>query len=159
MIAESHSSSDLAKRKAKPNAYGSKSENYNKTEDTISMVYCDICNGVSRTDCLDKLKEGLYGHNPLKQRQAEYYYKAALDRIKCDRETELETLKDMLYARYEALFADAVECGDRSTAKSILDSLAKIFLGSDKNNTNIQVNANSDGVKISFGFSDNKDDE
>lgn len=159
MIASSHSSPDIANRNAKPNSFGSKSEMYNKTEEVISHLFCDICNGVSRTECIEKLMLGLYDNKPLKKRQSDYYYKAALDRLKSDRETEVEALKDILYARYEALFEDSVKNGDRTTAKSILDSLAKIFLGNDKNNTNIQINNNSEGITIKFGFSGKEEDE
>ena len=102
----------------------------------------------------------MYENKPIKQRQSEYYYKAALDRLRTDRETEIEKLKDVLYTRYESLFADSITVGDRSTAKSILDSIAKIFVGTDQKNTNIQVNANKAGIKISFGFAnDEKDGE
>lgn len=159
MIAASHSSSNPEDRKAKQNPYGSKVESYDKTEEVISLIVCDIANGVPRSDCMEKLKLGLYEHKPLKKRQSEFYYKAALERIKADRETEIEKLKDILYARYESLFADSVTVGDRSTAKSILDSIAKIFLGTDQKNTNIQVNANKEGIKISFGFTNDENDE
>lgn len=159
MISTSHSSPTLSDRQAKQNPFGASVEAYNKTDEIISLVVCDIANGVSRSDCVQKLQLGMYNNNPLKKRQSEYYYKAAMDRIRADRETEVEKLKDMLYTRYESLFADSVEAGDRSTAKSILDSIAKIFIGTDQKNTNIQVNANKEGIKISFGFANDENDE
>ena len=161
MISESHSSPVLADRKAKPNVYGSKSEMYNKTDEIITLIVCDIANGLSRSDCLQKLQLGMYENKPLKKRQSEYYYKAASDRIRADREPEVEKLKDVLFTRYEALFADSVTAGDRATAKSILDSIAKIFVGADQKNTNIQVNATKEGITVNFGFPDksNEDNE
>ena len=157
-LAESHNSPKLEDRKAKWNPYGPKDEKYNKVEDVISLIVCDIANGVSHSDCVEKLQLGLYNNKPIKLRQSEFYYKAAMDRLRADRDTEIEKLKDVLYTRYESLFADSVTVGDRSTAKSILDSIAKIFLGTDQKNTNIQVNANKEGIKISFGFANETND-
>ena len=37
-------------------------------------------------------------------------------------------------------------------ARGVLDSMAKIFLGVRENQTNIQLNNNSDGITINFGF-------
>lgn len=101
----------------------------------------------------------MYDNNPLKKRQSEYYYKAALDRIKTDRETEVERLKDLLYTRYESLYADSVKANDRSTAKGVLDSIAKLFVGINEKNTNIQINSQDNQMVIKFGFNGQKDDE
>ena len=53
---------------------------------------------------------------------------------------------------------EAIKKGDIFNAKGILDSMAKIFLGTDKNNTNIQINSDKEGgVTVNFGFEKNED--
>ena len=62
------------------------------------------------------------------------------------------------YNRYESLLETAIKKGDIFNARGILDSMSKIFLGVDKQQNNIQINNNKDGITIKFGF-DNADDE
>ena len=159
-LAKSHSNAKKKDRKALPNRKGDVNiDAYDRTERTIDMIYCDICNGVSRSDCIQKTMEGMYENNPISKRQAIFYYDAALDRFKVDTDIEQDKLRNVFYERYETLLADSIEAGDRNSARAILDSMAKLFLDVGKNNTNIQVNANTDGVTINFGFSNEKDDE
>ena len=147
-------------RKAKPNLYGDcKIDKYENAERILDLVYVDITNAVSRSDCLQKLMEGLYENDPLSKRQAMYYYDAALKRFEVDTDIEAEKLKKIFYERYESLLAEAIEVGDRTNAKSILDSMAKLFLGMDKPTTAIQVNNEKDGgVTINFGLTNNNDE-
>lgn len=157
-LAKSHSSPKKRDRKAKPNLYGDcKIDAYDKAERVLDLVYADITNAVSRSDCLQKLMEGLYENDPLSRRQAVYYYDAALKRFEVDTDIETDKLKKIFYERYESLLAEAIEYGDRMGAKSILDSMSKLFLGMDKPTTAIQVNNEKDGgVVINFGY--NKDE-
>lgn len=158
-LAESHSNSSLEKRKPKRHSIGENNIQYAKADEVVSLIVCDIANGVSRSDCIEKVRLGMYDNRPLGQRQAEYYYKAALDRIREDRQQEVERLKDLLYTRYESLYADSVKANDRSTAKGVLDSIAKLFVGINEKNTNIQINSQDNQMVIKFGFNDQKDDE
>ena len=162
MLAKTHGEKSKKDRKAKktPAKNGGMptlTEDYNKADDLVSLVYVDICNGVSRSDVLQKLQLGEYGNKPYKPRQSAYYYNAALDRFAVDTDIEAEKLRDMFYARYETILAECMKRNDVFNARATLDSMAKIFLGvRDGNQTNIQVNSDKDGgITINSGFDNN----
>ena len=161
MLAKTHGEKSKKMRKAKktPASKGcpTLTEDYNKADDLVSLVYVDICNGVSRSDVIQKLQLGEYGNKPYKARQSAYYYNAALDRFAVDTDIEMEKLKDVFYSRYETILAECMKRNDMFNARATLDSMAKIFLGiRDGNHTNIQVNSDKDGgITINFGFDNN----
>lgn len=161
MLAKTHGEKSKKVRKAKktPASKGcpTLTEDYNKADDLVSLVYVDICNGVSRSDVIQKLQLGEYGNKPIKARQSAYYYNAALDRFAVDTDIEAEKLRDMFYARYETILAECMKRNDVFNARATLDSMAKIFLGiRDGNQTNIQVNSDKNGgITINFGFDNN----
>ena len=162
MLAKSHGEKSKKMRKAKktPTTKGmpTLTEDYNKADDLVSLVYVDICNGVSRSDVLQKLQLGEYGNKPYKPRQSAYYYNAALDRFAVDTDIEMEKLKDVCYSRYETILAECMKRNDLFNARATLDSMAKIFLGIRDNQTNIQVNSDKEGgITINFGFKNNND--
>lgn len=136
---------------------------FNNADDILDEVYVDICNGVSRSDITQKLMKGFY--EPQKRgmtyRTANEYYNCALDRMHYNTDVEHARLKDIFYNRYESLLETAIKKGDVFNAKGVLDSMAKIFLGMDKQQNNIQINNNKDGITIHFGFTkdEDKDDE
>lgn len=165
MLAKSHGKADARQRKAKKapicktGLAPTLTEKYNTLDETVSLIYVDIANGVSRSDCLQKIQEGMYDNKPVKARQAAYYYNAALDRFAEDRNIESEKLRDMFFGRYESLLADAVKKGDLYNARGILDSMARIF-GVEKKDapqTAIQINNNKEGITVNFGFDDVSD--
>lgn len=166
MLAKSHGKTDAKQRKAKKaplcntGLAPTLTEKYNTLDETISLIYVDIANGMSRSDCLQKVQEGLYNNKPVKARQAAYYYNAALDRFAEDRNIESEKLRDMFFGRYESLLADAVKKGDLYNARGILDSMARIFgvERKDAPQTAIQINNNKEGITVNFGFDDNVSD-
>lgn len=166
MLAKSHGKADARQRKAKKapicktGLAPTLTEKYNTLDETVSLIYVDIANGVSRSDCLQKIQEGMYDNKPVKARQAAYYYNAALDRFAEDRNIESEKLRDMFFGRYESLLADAVKKGDLYNARGILDSMARIF-GVEKKDapsTAIQINNNKEGITVNFGFDNNVSD-
>ena len=132
---------------------------FNTADDILDLVYVDICNGVSRSDITQKLMKGFY--EPQKRemtyRQAQEYYNCALDRMHYNTDLEHAELKDIFYNRYEALLETAIRKSDVYNARCVLDSMAKIFLGMDKQQNNIQINNNKEGITIHFGFQ--KDDD
>lgn len=135
---------------------------FNNVDDVLDEVYCDICNGVSRADIVQKLMGGQYENQKGQQKNMTYrtaneYWNCALDRMHYNTDIEHAELKDIFYNRYESLLEAAVKKGDIFNAKGVLDSMAKIFLGMDKTQNNIQINNNKDGITIHFGFA--KDDE
>ena len=162
-LAKSHSLP--SKKDRKPKLYSTskgitvKNKEYYEAEEILDQLYCDICNGVSKSDCMQKLSSGVYGKE-LKARNAADYYNAALDRFAVDTDIEAEKLRDMFYARYETILAECMKRNDVFNARATLDSMAKIFLGvRDGNQTNIQVNSDKDGgITINFGFQNTQDD-
>lgn len=164
MLAKSHGNKSKADRKAKKNPPSKKgaatlTDAYNKADDLVELVYCDIANGVSRSVIIDKIMKGLYDNKPLKARQSAEYYNRALDRFAVDTDIEAEKLRQMFYTRYETLLEEAVKKGDLYNARGILDSMSKIFLGVDKQQTNILINSDKEGgVTVNFGF-EKKDED
>lgn len=165
MLSKSHSEKSKALRKAKKTP-GSKgmptlTDAYNKADDLVSLVYCDIANGVSRSVVIDKIKKGAYEgmERPLAARTAATYYNAALDRFAVDTDIEAEKLRQMFFTRYETLLEDAVKKGDIYNARGILDSMSRIF-GIERKTPDTAIMINSDkegGVTVNFGFA--KEDE
>lgn len=166
MLAKSHSNQSKKVRKAKktPANNGGMptlTEAYDKADDLVSQVYCDIANGVSRSVVIDKIVKGVYDgmERPLAARTAANYYNAALDRFAVDTDIEAEKLRQMFYTRYESLLEEAVKKGDLYNARGILDSMSRIF-GVERKTPDTAIMINSDkenGVTINFGF--NKDSE
>ena len=137
---------------------------FNNADDILDEVYCDLCNGVARADITQKLMKQQYSpqKRPLTYRQANEYYNTALDRMHFNTDIEHQRLKDLFYNRYEALLETAIKRNDIFNAKGILDSMAKIFLVGDmkqSQNAQIEVNTGDNKVTISFGFSQDKDND
>lgn len=137
-------------------------DKYNKADDLVELVYCDIANGVSRSVIIDKITKGVYEgmERPFAARTAANYYNAALERFAVDTDIEAEKLRQMFYGRYEALLEEAVKKGDIYNAKGILDSMCKIFgIERKEPTTAIQINSDKEGgVTVNFGF-DKKDED
>ena len=130
-------------------------EMFNSADEIVELVYVDICNGVSRRDCQKKLTLGEYGNKPISTRQAQFYYKAALDQLAENTDIEAKRLKDILFSRYESLFETAVQKNDIYNARGILDSMAKIFGIEQKTpQTAIQINGGDEKIVVNFGLSD-----
>lgn len=128
-------------------------DEYDRVERLINEVQCDLVNGVMRSDIFRKFNEGLYenlGEKKIGERQIQNYIKAAWEKMKEDRVDKVNELRDMLFSQYMALYNDAVEVGNTITAKSCLDSIAKIFLPDEKN---VNLNAKVEGdVTIDFNL-------
>lgn len=164
-LAASHSSPNKKDRKPSTVVLGNRyvtpskrAEKYQEVENVLDQVYVDICNGVSRFDCMQKLQKGVYGKE-LTKRNAYEYYNAAFDRLAVNSDIEAEKLRSLLYSRYETLLEECVEKGDMYNARGVLDSMAKIFLGVDKPQTAIQINSDKEnGITVNFGFSKNDEE-
>lgn len=163
MLAKSHSSKSKKDRKAKKtparNGMPTLTEKYNSADETVTAVYVDIANGMSRSDCLEKIQQGLYGNKPVKARQSAYIYNAALDRFAVDCDVEAERLRNVFYGRYESIFQQCIDNNDMYNARATLTDMARIF-GIEKKTPDTAIMINSDkegGVTVNFGF-DNKNE-
>ena len=163
MLAESHSLPTFKQRKEM--AYSAErvvnplaKERWLRADDLVDKIYCDLVNGKACSDIILKLKNCQYDgqKKPIKDRMARDYYVAAKSRMKYDFEADMKDLRADVYAKLLAIYADAVENDDRSNAIGALDKILKLG-GIDKPQTAIQVNNNSDGITINFGFSSNNE--
>ena len=105
---------------------------------------------------MSKLQEQLYDGQKQKYtwKTAEMYYYTAMHRLKEDRESDIENLKDKLYSQYYQLYNDSISVGNTLVAKTVLDSIVKTFLPDEKN---IKVDANINGeLTIDFNFDNNE---
>ena len=84
--------------------------------------------------------------------QAKHYIKMAYMIMAENRQKEQDKLRDEFYEKYTALYNDAITSDNPVLAKSILDSMGKIFLPEEKN-VNLNGNLN-EKVTINFGFND-----
>lgn len=133
---------------------------FDRVEEILDNVVCDIVNGLSKSDIYFKLKNGQYPlmKKGLAEPTCKEYYDAAMSRLKYDREEKEEALKDKLYAMYENLYREAMVEGSNMQAKAVLDSIVKLA-GLDKPKTAIQINnTEKDGIVINFGFDKNDGD-
>lgn len=137
---------------------------FERVENILDAVTCDVANGLGKSDILQKLERGQYPYQNekgLSSTTAHAYYNCVMQRLKVDRTKDVEQARDVIFTRYETLLAEAIENGNRLEAKAILDSMAK-FMGLDKQpQTAIQVNSTEkEGITINFGFSkENNEDK
>ena len=165
MLAPTHSKRSKKDRKAKKTparngAMPTLTDAYNTADETVTAVYVDIANGMSRSDCLEKIQQGLYGNKPVKARQSAYIYNAALDRFAVDTDVEAERLRNVFYGRYESIFQQCIDNNDMYNARATLTDMARIF-GIEKKAPDTAIMINSDkenGVTINFGIKDEADD-
>lgn len=75
-----------------------------------------------------------------------------------DIESSKEALRGKLFQQYSDLYKQARDKEQLKTAKDVLDSIAKLTgAAAPDNQTNIQVNADKEGITINFGFNDDKE--
>lgn len=132
------------------------------TDEIISDIYVDMANGYTNSDVLEKLTKGLYDgqKKPLGVRTAQEYIAAARDRMHYDFESQCKVLREDLYNKLISVYADAIQNNDRYNALIAVDKIMKLTgVGQPNQQNNIQVNANKEGIKISFGFTNDENDE
>lgn len=132
------------------------------TDEIISDIYVDMANGYTNSDVLEKLTKGMYEgqKKPLGVRTAQEYIAAARDRMHYDFESQAKVLREDLYNKLISVYADAIQNNDRYNALIAVDKIMKLTgVGQPNQQNNIQVNANKEGIKISFGFTNDENDE
>lgn len=122
----------------------------------LQEVVADITNGLTRNDIILKFANKQYEWQKKKigEAQAKNYIKMAYMVMAEDRVKEQDKLRDQLYSQYLMLFNDLVVNGNTFGAKSVLDSISKIFLPDEKN---IKLDANIDGeLELNFNFNEDE---
>lgn len=164
---ESHSYPTYAQRKKAKlkSSGGNHFDNWLKTDKIVDEVYVDLVNGLTKSDIIQKLQEGLYtlqNGKGVKPRTGIEYINAAQQRLAFDFEKDAEKLRADLYSKMMAVYADCMEANDRYNALNALDKLMKLTgVANDKPSTAIQINSDKEGgVTVNFGFDkDKKEDE
>jgi hypothetical protein len=162
---ESHSYPTYSQRKKSKlkESGGLKFENWLKVDKIVDEVYVDLVNGLTKSDIIQKLQEGLYTLQKgkgVKPRTGIEYINAAQQRLAFDFEKDAEKLRADLYSKMMAVYADCMAANDRYNALNALDKLMKLTgVANDKPSTAIQINSDKEGgVTVNFGF-DKKEDE
>lgn len=162
-IAKSHANPDKKKRIPKatltPEGYMLVPENkrqYEKVEQILDEMVCDIINGMPKSDCIYKLKEGLYeaqkGKAIKDSPNHNAYYNAAIARIQADMQDDREKNLALMISRMENLYKEAMEANDRYGALNALKEIAKIQGLMNQPQTAIQINNADDKVTINFAL-------
>lgn len=159
-FAESHSLPTFKERRAAKKG-GTNFEKWLKADKIVDEIYVDLCNGLTKSDVIQKMSEGLYDNQNgkgIKERTAIDYLNAAQQRMAYDFESQAEEMRADLYTKLLSVYADAVQKNDRYNAIQAVQTIMKLTgVALDKPQNNIQVNANKEGIQISFGFK--KDEE
>ena len=134
---------------------GSYLKRWQEADDLVGLVYVDLCNGLTKSDILEKLQSGGYDDfDKLSQRQSYEYVKAAYMRMQYDFQAECDELRADLYSKMMAVYADCMKNNDRYNALNALDKIMKLTgVAVDKPQTAIQINSDKEGgVTVNFGF-------
>lgn len=117
----------------------------------------DLVNGVLRSEIFNKFRDRQYENlNPKKDigdRQIQNYIAAAWELMREDRVEKIQDLRDLLFSQYMSQYQEATKMNNPLVAKSVLDSISKIFLPDEKT-----LNLNVDG-EITIDFNLMTDDE
>lgn len=113
-------------------------------------VVCDIVNGLSKADILEKLQAGVYLHSegPISLTTSYRYWNKALARIKVDSEYSMAEKREVLWSRYENLYKESLEQGNAMNARQCLNDMAKIFGLSEPEKKEVTLKE----LTVDFGF-------
>lgn len=129
-------------------------DEYDRVQRLIEEIQVDLVNGTLRSEIFNKFRERQYENlNPNKdigERQIQNYIKAAWELMREDRVEKVQELRDLLFSQYYAQYQEATLMGNTLVAKSVLDSVAKIFLPDEKT---LNLNADVKGdITIDFNL-------
>ncbi len=129
-------------------------DEFDRCQRLIEEIQVDLVNGALRSEIFNKFRERQYENlNPTKNigdRQIENYIKAAWKLMREDRVEKVQELRDLLFSQYMAQYQEATKMGNPLAAKSVLDSISKIFLPDEKT---VNLNANVQGdLTIDFNL-------
>lgn len=125
-------------------------DEYDRVQRLIEEIQVDLVNGVLRSEIFNKFRdrqyENLHPTKDIGERQIQNYIAAAWELMREDRIEKIQDLRDLLFSQYMSQYQEATSMGNPLVAKSVLDSIAKIFLPDEKT-----LNLNVDGdITIDF---------
>lgn len=132
-------------------------DEYDRVQRLIEEIQVDLVNGTLRSEIFNKFRERQYenlSEKNIGERQIQNYIKAAWTLLREDRIEKVQELRDLLFSQYMAQYQEATLMGNTLVAKSVLDSIAKIFLPDEKT---LNLNANVQGdITIDFNLIDDE---
>ena len=122
-------------------------------------IYKDILDGYNYGRVIRKMEsDGYESQCPVKTSEMtlemkRIVYKDALQKLRVD-QSEIDDLRTLYYQRYEKLYQEALESGDRQTALSTLNSMTKMMgLMTEKKDVTLKS-----VVDVKFGFNDDSEE-
>jgi hypothetical protein len=133
-------------------------DEYDRVQRLIEEIQVDLVNGTLRSEIFNKFRERQYINlNPKKdigERQIQNYIATAWELMREDRVEKIQDLRDLLFSQYMSQYQEATKMNNPLVAKSVLDSIAKIFLPDEKT---LNLNANVQGdITIDFNLIENE---
>ena len=132
---------------------------FKRVDTIIDQIYCDICNGLTKDDIISKTLKCMYDGQTgtPKKCTAVRYYSAAIARIQGNMDEIDKNLAATLYTRYAMLFKESKKKGDLRLSRDLLNDMSRIF-GPERDKTlTVQANNSEQILRISFGFSNDND--
>lgn len=129
-------------------------DEYDRVQRLIEEIQVDLVNGVLRSEIFNKFRdrqyENLHPTKDIGERQIQNYIAAAWELMREDRIEKIQDLRDLLFSQYMSQYQEATSMGNPLVAKSVLDSISKIFLPDEKT---LNLNANVQGdITIDFNL-------
>lgn len=133
-------------------------DEYDRVQRLIEEIQVDLVNGTLRSEIFNKFRDRQYINlNPKKdigERQIQNYIATAWELMREDRVEKIQDLRDLLFSQYMSQYQEATRTNNPLVAKSVLDSIAKIFLPDEKT---LNLNANVQGdITIDFNLIENE---
>lgn len=137
-------------------------ERWLRADHIVDQVYCDLCNGISKSDIIMKFANCQYDgqKKSIGERTAQDYIASAVDRLHYDMEAKQEDLRADLYGKLLTVYNDAMQANDRYSAIGALQTIMKLTgCMIQQPQTAIQINSDKEGgVTVNFGF-EKKDED
>lgn len=130
------------------------STRFKKVESILADAYADLANGMTRTEVISKLMNGLYEAQDrgITQQSANAYVQTIEQRLAQDFENQRGELSNKIALGYITVYQDALKNGDRMNANKALDGLAKL-IGGTAPQTAVMINGSKEGgINVTFGF-------
>ena len=124
-------------------------------EKVVILIWCDLCNGLTRCDIMQKLDNNMYDDIETSKLSKSMRYKVisdAYEMAKSELEEQREKQRELFYSRLTTVFNDSMQANDRQNALKALEMFAKFGdLYDNKQKVEISGNLTQD-ININFGL-------
>lgn len=97
------------------------------TQAVVYAIFCDLINGLTKTDIKGKLLTNQYGEQTeqISHTTMANLINAAYDMARDEREEQVSHQRDLFWNRLTYIYSNSVNAGDRQSALKALDMFAK----------------------------------